>query len=209
MLPDIRLVITAVATTVLILVGIGLMASVRITHQGLTGGSLVSSQADSAIGSRTTWPPLSEHTLLPHHETADSLATEERDLAVRVLANATAPAPAEERTIDPQTAAQIISEPEIAFHRERTEAAEPETTASITPPEPKEITAPAETAKKASAPRIAGKRTARARPRMRTAGPAAQLGFADRPARARPPSQPSNFDDQNLLEIIFGFDQTH
>ena len=83
MLPDIRVVVTAIATTVLILVGIGLMASIRITHQGLNGGLVVASAHSDAP--RLNWrpAPAPEQVVALPHETIDltALAAEEKELA--------------------------------------------------------------------------------------------------------------------------------
>jgi hypothetical protein len=190
MLPDIRLVLTAVATTVLIFVGLGLIASVRVTHQGLSGGSLVSSSADSVISQR--WP-LSENAFVAHDQAVDGLAPEEKAFAARALASVPAAVP--ERRIDPETAAIIIREPEIAIERTRSAASDPATTASITPSEEKKTTAPApQTAATVPLPPVPAKRTARSRPR---------------PVPDHHPHIFANSDDKNLLGIIFGFDETH
>ena len=120
MLPDIRVVVTAIATTVLILVGIGLMASIRLTHQSLNA------QSDPPVTSRMTWrqpePILPDAILSGHapwrpeqvvglpHETMDmtTLTSEERNLAEKVLTSVPAPRYAA-ASLDPAETPQLAA----------------------------------------------------------------------------------------------------
>ena len=214
MLPDIRVVVTAIATTVLILVGIGLMASIRMTHQSL------SAQSDPAVANRMTWrqldPILPDATLAGHapwrpepvvglpHETMDlaTLPAEERDLAERVLASAPWPRyasasldPAE----SPQLAARVAEELALAHPSSREE---PVTTASVSPPTDAKIKPPT---KKASTPPAAAKPTPAAAAKARTAQlhPAKPKRTIRRTARGAKPN------DKTGMDAMFGLDQNH
>jgi len=224
MLPDIRMVVTAIATTVLILVGFGLMASVRMTHQGLGGGSVVaSSHPDPTLINRMTWRQVSEGVVSPAEETTDisAIAPEERDLAERVLASLPAPryaAAGEEAADDRQIIALLAAEQaaaeqaaaEQAAAAGRRAAVASETTASITPAlaQPKIIAPAVNASKKVSARQVVGKRKPSVRPRIAASAPTAWAAQA-RPSRASPVPGSAQADDKNLLEILFGFDQLH
>jgi hypothetical protein len=208
MLPDIRVVVTAIATTVLILVGIGLMASIRITHQGLSGGSVVaSSHTDATLGSRLTWRPVPEQVISLPHETVDltALAAEEKDLAERILAIRSQPSYllAAEPTVDEsiQIAALLAREQEVPTGSASFAAADPTPTASITPaPNAATITPPtASPAKKIAAVGVTAKAAAKGRPRVATTR-------AGRTARARAARSAA---DKGVLETLFGLDQIH
>jgi hypothetical protein len=146
MLPDIRVVVTAIATTVLILVGIGLMASIRLTHQSL------SAQSDPPVTSRMTWrqpePILPDAILSGHapwrpepvvalpHETMDltTLSSEERNLAEKVMTSVPAPryaAASLDPAETPQLAARVAEDQALAHPSSRND---PATTASVGDP---------------------------------------------------------------------------
>jgi hypothetical protein len=209
MLPDIRVVVTAIATTVLILVGIGLMASIRITHQSL------SAQSDQPVANRMTWRQ--PETVLPdglvmgyaqwrpepvlslRHETMDlaTLAPGERDLAERVMASVPAPRyasasldPAE----SPQLAARVAEELALAHP---SGGAEPAATASADP----KIKVPT---KKVSTPPATAKpvHPATAKARIAQAHAAKPKRAARRTARAGKPN------DKALMDALLGLDQT-
>jgi hypothetical protein len=231
MLPDIRVVVTALATTVLILVGFGLMAAVRITHQGLSGGSLVtSSQQDSVLVSQMTWRPPAEQVLqdaamaaplpwrpeqvltLPH-ETTDltALAPEERDLAERVLASVPPARYAAAAAADEESAqiGAVIAESLVLAHPSNHEPSaaampEPPATASISPPPsaPNAVVP----AKKVSAPAITGKQTAKGRPGATAR--AAQVQPGAKPPRARRAARTAK-PDKNPLDALFSLDQVN
>jgi hypothetical protein len=193
MLPDIRVVVTAIATTVLILVGIGLMASIRITHQTLSAGSVVtSSHADGTFTNPAIWrqladPVAPDATLAGHapwvpervlslpHETVDAtaLAAEEKTLAERILTGGPRPRYAGaslDPSENPELAARVAEERALAHPAL---AAEPITTATVSPPTKNPALTPTKAAKAGAAkaratqlqpakPKRAIRRTARA-----------------------------------------------
>jgi hypothetical protein len=201
MLPDIRVVVTAIATTVLILVGIGLMASIRLTHQS------VSAQSDPPVTSRMTWrqpePVLPDAILSGHapwrpekvvglaHETMDmtTLSSEERNLAEKVMTSVPAPryaAASLDPAETPQLAARVAEDQGVAHPSSRND---PTTTASVGDPKipaKKASSAPATT----KLPPAAAKAQAQA----------AKAKRARRTARAKA-------NDKNGLETLFSFDQ--
>jgi hypothetical protein len=214
MLPDIRVVVTAIATTVLILVGIGLMASIRITHQSL------SAQSDQAVANRMTWrqaePVLPDGLVMGYaqwrpepvlglaHETMDmaTLAPEERDLAERVLNSAPPPRYAS-ASLDPADSPQLAARvaEELALTHPSSQA-EPATTASVSPPSDPKITAQT---KKGSSPPATAKSAHPAAEKGRTA----QLHPAKPKRAARRTARAAKAGDKNALDALFGLDQTH
>jgi hypothetical protein len=214
MLPDIRVVVTAIATTVLILVGIGLMASIRITHQSL------SAQSDPAVANRMAWrqpdPILPDATLAGHapwkpepvlslpHETMDlaTLAAEERDLAERVLTSVPEPryaAASLDPAESPQLAAWVAEELALAHPSSRDG---PSTTASVSPP-PADAKITTRT-KKVSTPPATAKPTHPAAATARTA----QLHPAKPKRAARRAARAAKTNDKTLLDALLGLDQT-
>ena len=201
MLPDIRVVVTAIATTVLILVGIGLMASIRLTHQSL------SAQSDPPVTSRMTWrqpePILPDAILSGHapwrpepvvslpHETMDmtTLSSEERNLAEKVLTGVPAPryvAASLDPAETPQLAARVAEDQALAHPSSRND---PVTTASVGDPK-----TPAK--KTSSTPATAKLPPAAAKAQAH----AAKAKRARRTARVKA-------NDKNGQETFFSFDQ--
>jgi hypothetical protein len=214
MLPDIRVVVTAIATTVLILVGIGLMASIRMTHQSL------SAQADSPTINRMGWrqpePLLPDAMLTGHapykpepvaalpHETMDmaTLSREERDLAERVLTSAPPPryaAASLDPADTPQLAARVAEDQALANPANR---GEPITTASISPPPADSKTKTP--AKKASFPPATAKLTPAAAAKARLAA-----AHAAKPKRTIRRTARTKSNDSASADPIFRLDQSH
>ena len=215
MLPDIRVVVTAIATTVLILVGIGLMASIRMTHQSL------SAQADSPTINRMGWrqpesllpdailaghaPYKPEPVVALSHETMDlaTLSPRERDLAERVLTSAPPPryaAASLDPADTPQLAARVAEDQALANPSNR---GEPTTTASVSPsPADSKTKTPAK--KASTTPPATAKLTpaAAAKARLAQAHAAKPKRAVRRTARAKP-------NDSAGVDPIFRLDQNH
>jgi len=213
MLPDIRVVVTAIATTVLILVGMGLMASIRINHQGLSGGLMVASAPpEITLGARITWPQKPEQVLSLPHETVDltAMAEEEKRLADRILARLPEPAPAapayalagEPADKDPQIATLLAREQEVPTGLASSEAIDLTPTASVSTPNP-----PSPRPKKTAAVPAAAKATAK-NPSRPTATARAQGRPITRAARARRGSRVAGANE-NPLDTPFGLDLLH